>query len=505
MKTVRPITIAITAMGGQGGGVLADWIVSLGEQNGYMAQSTSVPGVAQRTGATIYYVELFPRDEARKAKRDPILALTPVPGDVDIVIASEMMEAGRALMRGFVSKRTTLIASTHRVYAISEKEPLGDGRKTTEEIYVLAEQSAGRFIAFDMDAAANDTSSFISSVLFGALAGSEALPFDRAAFEYTIKHGQKAVEANLAGFALGYAHSTNTAPAKPATPTPVLAPPAPAVMPLLARLEADFAPASHDMLRHGLRRVVDFQDVAYGALYLERMARIHELDLAYNGARKNWRLTCAMARYLALAMAYEDTVRVADLKTRADRFARFAQEVSAQEGQIVTITEFMHPRVEELCDILPTPIGRFILRSPRAKRALGLFFGKGRRIETTSLHGFFLLRLISAFKPLRRYSLRFDVETKRIESWMQNVVDTAPDHYALACEIAGLQRLIKGYGDTHSHGLRNVAKITEALGSFAKMKSAHTTLKALKEASLQDEDGLALSAALKKLQNGRTT
>jgi indolepyruvate ferredoxin oxidoreductase beta subunit len=47
-------------MGGQGGGVLADWIVALAETEGWIAQSTSVPGVAQRTGATIYYIEMLP-------------------------------------------------------------------------------------------------------------------------------------------------------------------------------------------------------------------------------------------------------------------------------------------------------------------------------------------------------------------------------------------------------------------------------------------------------------
>ena len=63
---LQPIKIAILAMGGEGGGVLADWIVNLGEENGYFAQTTSVPGVAQRTGATIYYVELFPGAETLK-------------------------------------------------------------------------------------------------------------------------------------------------------------------------------------------------------------------------------------------------------------------------------------------------------------------------------------------------------------------------------------------------------------------------------------------------------
>src|SRR5438874_10002283 len=114
---VRPITIAVVALGGEGGGVLADWIVDLAEHGGYLAQATSVPGVAQRTGATIYYVELFPRADAEAAGLAPVLALMPMPGDVDIVLASELMEAARAVQRGLVTpERTTLIASTHRVW-----------------------------------------------------------------------------------------------------------------------------------------------------------------------------------------------------------------------------------------------------------------------------------------------------------------------------------------------------------------------------------------------------
>ncbi len=66
----RPISIAIVAMGGQGGGVLTDWIVALAEGQGWIAQSTSVPGVAQRTGATIYYIEMMP---AGLGGRRPIL------------------------------------------------------------------------------------------------------------------------------------------------------------------------------------------------------------------------------------------------------------------------------------------------------------------------------------------------------------------------------------------------------------------------------------------------
>ncbi|HHR6446800.1 TPA: indolepyruvate oxidoreductase subunit beta family protein, partial [Providencia alcalifaciens] len=128
LMALQPIKIAILAMGGEGGGVLADWIVNLGEDNGYFAQTTSVPGVAQRTGATIYYVELFPGADNPQTP-SPVLALMPMPGDVDVVLASELMEAGRAVQRGFVTtERTTLISSTHRVYSIAEKSAMGDGR-----------------------------------------------------------------------------------------------------------------------------------------------------------------------------------------------------------------------------------------------------------------------------------------------------------------------------------------------------------------------------------------
>jgi indolepyruvate ferredoxin oxidoreductase beta subunit len=145
--TPRVIAIAIVAMGGEGGGVLADWIVDLAEAAGYRAQMTSVPGVAQRTGSTIYYVELFPGAPADAAGREPVLALMPVPGEVDIVLASELMEAGRAIQRGLVTAdRTTLISSSHRVYSMTEKTALGDGQIDGQKLLDAARAAAKLFV-----------------------------------------------------------------------------------------------------------------------------------------------------------------------------------------------------------------------------------------------------------------------------------------------------------------------------------------------------------------------
>src|SRR5699024_9479581 len=201
---VKPIKIAILAMGGEGGGVLANWIVALGEHNGYIAQTTSVPGVAQRTGATIYYVELFPKAQVPEGK-EPVLALMPMPGDVDIVLASELMEAGRAVQRGLITPdRTTLVASTHRVYSMTEKMAMGDGRVDSEKLIGRTRSAAKRAIFFNMEQAAAESGSVISAVLFGALAATGTLPFNREQFEATIERGGVGVKASLKAFDLAY-------------------------------------------------------------------------------------------------------------------------------------------------------------------------------------------------------------------------------------------------------------------------------------------------------------
>src|SRR6195256_2854805 len=98
---VRPITILIAALGGEGGGLLTDWIVTAAETRGFPVQSTSIPGVAQRTGATTYYIEIVPVPASELGGKRPVLALTPGIADIDIALASELMEAGRLIANGF--------------------------------------------------------------------------------------------------------------------------------------------------------------------------------------------------------------------------------------------------------------------------------------------------------------------------------------------------------------------------------------------------------------------
>jgi len=494
MSGAQPIKIAILAMGGEGGGVLADWIVDLGEHNGHIAQTTSVPGVAQRTGATIYYVELYPKAQAERDGGTPVLALMPLPGDVDVVLASELMEAGRAVQRGLVTpERTTLVASTHRVYSIAEKTALGDGRVDSEQLIAHAQAAAKRFVRFDMAKAAEDAGSVISAVLFGALAGTGVLPFSRAQFEATIERGGVGVKPSLKAFTAGFARAgAEPEAAAVAVPVPtVIGEPRDArVRALLERVASAFPAGAKGVLIEGVRRLVDYQDPDYAGLYLDRLARVAQLPDDGDAL-----LLQETARHLALWMSYEDTVRVAELKTRATRFDRVRDEVRVSDGQLLAINEYMHPRLQEICETLPAGLGRWLEGSGWPRRLVERFTRKGRVITTSSLRGFLMLYLLAGMKRWRRGSLRFAAETQRIEQWLAQIAQAAAINPRLAVEVAQCQRLVKGYSDTHARGLRNFEAVMAAV-QRAGAALAPATLRELRDAALADEHGDKLRATL---------
>jgi indolepyruvate ferredoxin oxidoreductase beta subunit len=492
--TPRPITIAILAMGGEGGGVLADWLVDVAEHGAHLAQVTSVPGVAQRTGATVYYLELFAEKDATAAGRDPVLSLMPVPGDVDLVVASELMEAGRAIERGLVTpERTTLIASTHRVYAMTEKIAPEDGRVDAGRLTEACRLAAGRFIGADMAALAEASGSVISAALFGAIAGAEVLPFGRPAFEAAVRRGGVGVKQSLAAFAAGYEAARSGAPSPAAVPGGTID----AAAPFAAEIGGFAAPA-RDFVRIGVERLADYQDVAYARSYLDRLAPIADADHRHGDG--SGRLLAETARELALAMAYEDTIRVAELKIRPDRFARVREEVGARDGQIVEIAEFLHPRVEEIADTLPAALGRRLLRAGWARRLVERLTRSGKVVKTTSVTGFLLLYGVASLKRLRRGSLRFAEETHSIDTWVATILRLAPVNCQLAAEVAEARTLLKGYGDTRRRGQERYDRLMALVPTLAADPAGAATFAHLRKAALADEEGLALARALAELQ-----
>jgi indolepyruvate ferredoxin oxidoreductase beta subunit len=490
------LKVAILAVGGQGGGVLTGWIEDVARAHGWVAQATSVAGVSQRTGATIYYIEMAP---ARGDGRVPVFALKPAAGDVDVMIAAEMMEAGRAILRGFVTPdRTTLIASTHRALAVSEKSVPGDGIASSDEVMAAAGVAARRVIAADYEALAVANGSVISAALLGALAGSGALPFERGAYEAAIRAGGKGVEGSLRAFGAAFA----AGPAGPEAPVPV---PIGVAIPVVrgptrllaawqaleARVAALPGPVA-GMAGSGLRKVVDFQDLAYGTEYLDRLAAV----LTRDDPARGYALTREAAKHVANAMAYDDVIRVADLKTRPPRFERIRAEMGVAEGRLMRLTEFFHPRAEEIAGLLPARMGARVQASPRWMARLDRWFSRGRRLRSDGLWAFGMLYLLGGLRGWRRRTLRHAEEVAHLDRWLAVAMGYLPGEYDLAVEVIRCRRLVKGYSDTRARGLSKFDRVLAAIALVAGRADAADWARRLCEAALKDEEGRALEGAI---------
>src|SRR6266511_2786466 len=446
----RPVSVLIAALGGQGGGVLTDWIVAAAAHAGLPAQATSIPGVAQRTGATTYYLEVYPEPIPAGSSPDPVFSLYPMPGDVDVIVASELLEAGRTIEMDYASPdRTTLIASTHRLFAIAEKTALGNGIFPRERVEEAARVLTKRLIACDALAVARAAGSEVNAVLMGALAASGALPLAASDFEAAIREGGVAVERNLAGFKAGMEVAAGAlvpegVPARPWAQIKTerahsLGSRGPAFLGLMGRIEQEFPAALHQTLGEAAARLIDYQDTGYAERFLERVRRVSDGD-------SDTRLTKRFARRLAVWMSYEDAICVADLKTRRSRFERIRRDQGATNGQVLTVTDYLKPDLDEIYGIFPAAIGGPIARWaekrwPEGRPTLA------QHVKTTSVLGFVRVWALGRFRWLRPSSLRAQREFALIDRWQQAVLDAAALDYDLACEVADIATVVRGYGE----------------------------------------------------------
>ncbi|MGI9024409.1 MAG: indolepyruvate oxidoreductase subunit beta family protein [Burkholderiaceae bacterium] len=496
----RPITILIAALGGEGGGVLTQWLVEAALHAGYPVQSTSIPGVAQRTGATTYYVEIFPEPLAALGGVSPIFNLGPVAGRIDLLVASELLEAVRALQAGYVDReRTMVIASTSRTLTTHEKIAMGDGRADSERLAGLLVAHSRRHVGFDMNAEASAARTVISAVMFGAVAGSGLLPFESAHCEAAIAAGGKVIAASLAGFARGYAD---------AEARPELAgdsEPEAAATVFNAAVDDDVAnpwPADvREMVGHGHARLVDYQDARYAALYEERVRRLLALEDALDPSGLHGHaMTREAARFLALWMAFDDVIRVADLKTRAERYARIREEVGARPGDLVTVHDYFKPRLVEVAGLLPKTWSRRLLAWEASRKRKGkstLAFPL--KLRSDSHAGYLMLRVLASTRRWRPKSQRYADEQRAIERWLEATARVARSDWAPAHELALCGRLIKGYGDTNARAHENMTRILDTLASedavtvFASDPLAHAeAIRSARDAALADPEGKAL-------------
>lgn len=443
MNKIRPVCVLVAALGGQGGGVLVDWLVAAARLEGLQAQATSIPGVAQRTGATTYYFEVYPQ---RDLSARPVFSIYPAAGAVDLMVSFEPMEAARALSGGFVSQETTLITARERIFSTAEKIRPGDSTVSVGPILSALQRCAGTMCAVNMSKAARGAKCHPNAVMFGAMVASGVLPMRLESCRQAIAHAGVAVDSNLAGFTAGMnllAKPENelNEPAAAFTPVPDA----------FAHAVAALPGAVRQMAGHAAAHLLDYQDQAYAARYFERLSKV----IAVDTAAQDYRLSVIVARRLAAWMAFEDVIRVAELKTRPGRLARIRGELDADKNAPLTVHDYLKPGRDELEGILPAAFGRWLPK--RKSRQYGA--GVALKLRTTGPIGWLALRTIAAFKSRRRGTARFQREQQMIEHWLQSVVTAATADYELACSTGDLAIWARGYGDVRNRGFSRLAQI----------------------------------------------
>jgi indolepyruvate ferredoxin oxidoreductase beta subunit len=208
---------------------------------------------------------------------------------------------------------------------------------------------------------------------------------------------------------------------------------------VMAQIEGEFPAALHATLGEAVARLIDYQDAGYAERFLERVRLVSAGDA-------ETRLTERFARRLAVWMSYEDAIRVADLKTRRGRFERIRREHGAANGQVLVVTDYLKPDLDEIYGILPAAIGGPIARWAERR------WPDGRptitqHVKTTAVLGYARVWALGRLRWLRPSSLRAQREFALIDRWQEAVIDASALDYDLACEVADIATVVRGYGE----------------------------------------------------------
>jgi indolepyruvate ferredoxin oxidoreductase beta subunit len=453
------IKILIPAVGGQGGGVLTEWLVQAFFFEGFDAQGISLPGLSQRGGSTVYYLEAHPKADSEE--KSIIFAQFPVPGEVDIILAQEFLELGRALELGYGSDKTTIVTSTHRIYSTLEKMPIGSGIYSDENLRKLASAFSSNVIELDalkLSKANGMDELAVNAILLGALSTSGAVPIEKKSFIRSIETVGVAVSASLKAFEVGWDYANSSSDTKSLAKWDSFVKnrtdkledkEKQEYMHRISKIESEYPANLREILAESVYRLIDYQDIDYADKYLDEVSVINKID---NDTKvTNYKLTEFFAKNLALLMSYEDGIRVSELKIKSDRFKRIREEMRLRDDQVFHVVDYLKPEAEEIYGLLPNvlvaPIvsftqTRLFKKIWRRKRPLTM----GQMPVTNSFSGYFRLWMVAKMKFLRPHSYRYKKEYKLIKRYRESINKYASYDYKLGCLVAKSAQMVKGYG-----------------------------------------------------------
>lgn len=457
MKRKKSLRVLIGTVGGQGGGVLSDWLIHGLLNANWNAVSIGLLGLSQRAGTVTYYCEASSDKEVKVVN-----SMFAVPGDVNLFIGQELLELGRLLSSGYASEDCVIVGSLGRTYTTLEKMPAEAGVYDSSIIAAAANNlSPNNNYLIDAPAfvTANNLQNLTGNAfLLGVVVASEVINLPPEPFIKAIEDSEVNVKGNIQAFQLGYRMFKEgkihpglnqlvdekklraSSNGKPPSSTYYLA----------ESILGNCSEETIQLIKFSCDRLESYQDKRYVQSYLKMIE-----DIQGQGQVREKTIN-AFVKNAALWLCYEDIPRVGQLKTDPDRYLKIFKEHGIDSNHIVKITDFFVPDVEQLVGMLPKPLASLV-------KKVGLLFSKDfesksfpLRIQSTSIFGYWALRFLALGRYWRRQSLRHQVEMQHFNYWFNNLRRIQDQSPAVAQIVAELGRVVKGYGHVRVKAINDV-------------------------------------------------
>jgi indolepyruvate ferredoxin oxidoreductase beta subunit len=457
MKKKQSLRVLIGTVGGQGGGVLSDWLIHGLLNANWNAVSIGLLGLSQRAGTVTYYCEASSDKESKVVN-----SMFAVPGDVNLFIGQELLELGRLLSSGYASEDCVIVGNLGRTYTTLEKMPSEAGVYDSSIIVEAAESlSPSNNYLIDAPAfvTANNLQNLTSNAfLLGVVVASKVIDLPPDPFVKAIEDSEVNVKGNIQAFHLGYRmfkegkihpginqmveeeKSTSFPDEKKSLST----------YQLPELILGKCSEQTIQLIRFACDRLENYQDKKYVQSYLQMIEEVQGQKQVLEGTVN------AFVKNAALWLCYEDIPRVGQLKTDPDRYRKVFKEHGIGSRHVVKITDFFVPDVEQLVGMLPKPLASIVKRA-------GVLFSSDfenksfpLRIQSTSILGYWSLRLLAIGRYWRRSSLRHQTEMQHFNYWFNSLKRVQDQSPVVAEIVAELGRVVKGYGHVRVKAINDV-------------------------------------------------
>jgi hypothetical protein len=192
--------------------------------------------------------------------------------------------------------------------------------------------------------------------------------------------------------------------------------------------------------------LIDYQGTSYAELYVHRLRRF----VGKPGVDEA--MLTEIARLMAVRMAYEDPIRIAQLKL-AERDGRPAAPAGS-----VDVRKF---RLEELIGALPAVIAEYLIDA--LEWAGWLNKRVSIRFSTASRLGILRLKIEAGLRRWRLLSVRYARERVWVERWLHMIDRSLTKQPEAAPVMIQTATMIEGYGDVYRQGLADWNAIIDGL------------------------------------------